>query len=923
VNFVFPRIMKTGQTPISAQLFLEAASDTENPNDGPYQRYVTFQPGTRSYLIDEGGQLIDSVMADWRGGQTHSPAATAGVVLTDHGWAGADTLAIPAAETRVAGIRFDVVLPSTHQILTSGRVSVKINGIEEERNPLSAVFFEDSASSSNGGPGSGTVLGTAVVPSRSHDPALPDPPLAVNRMLSLPPSPNGVFHLEFADFADTVLEGQLVTVNFIFPRIMKTGNSPISAQVFLETAENTQTPSSNNPYQRYVKFETGTRAYLIDENGQLVESLMADWRGGRAYSPAATAGVILTREGWAGADMIATAATGLRVGGVRFDLMFPATNQALTAGRITVKINGIEEEQNPLSAFFIPESNPDTEPPAEGVQPSIGGISVTHRTPASVTINWNTDGVATAIEYGTSPFYGQSASPAPGVENNYSVDLSGLSMNTTYHYRITARDSQGNIAVSEDNAFLTGFSISNLTAIARATDGLGPKVTGYGRAAITAGTAPSGLAIFGSHDGDLLVNEFAVPATPLMTSGRVYFEVSGDGLLKTSMSIANPNIQDATVTFELRNVEGGIYQSGSFTLTGTAGSCDPELICNQLSRYVDDFPFMSGRNIEGTLSFTSTAPVAVSAYRTLYNERTPRDLLMTNLPVVDLATSSVHETPVIPHFLLGNGMSTRLVLMNTTGKQLQGSVKFLDSAGAPMLVNHSGTLVDTLPYSIASNGAERVVILQGPSPQSGSAWVVPMGDDPAPETLSMLSYKPADYTLAESITSVTMGTAFRMYVELSASDRISTAVAFANASSAAGSVTLSLTDLDGNLVASETRALAPSGKIVASIESLLPSLAGGSVRGILRITTDLPSLSVVGFRERFNNRQPAPDYLFTGIVPVRETGAPQQDLIFSQLADGYGISLEIVLYSGTAGATSQGNLFFIRPDGTPFTLDLH
>ena len=586
------------------------------------------------------------------------------------------------------------------------------------------------------------------------------------------------------------------------------------------------------------------------------------------------------------------------------------------------------EEPAPIPAPVEPPPPAPVEEPApapdpvDSVPPEILSISVSNGTPSGVTIGWRTEGISTWVEYGTTgstPGIAHADFKADGV---YSVYLTGLAMNTTYYYRIRSVDQFGNGAVSGDKTFTTGFSLSNLGAVSTATDGLGAMVTGYARAAVTAGAAPSGLLIFTRRQGDLLVDEFAVPASPLMTSGRTLLEVSADGSVNTAISIANPNAEDAIINIEVRNSEGRMLRFGSLTVAGTNRACNIDGICTQLSRLLDEYPFSIGRGVEGTLTFTSTVPIAVSAYRVLRNERTPSDVLTTNQPIADLAVTAVDEAQVIPHRVMGNGVKTTLVLMNTTGRRIKGTVKFLDPSGAPVVVNNSSSS-NAFSYSIAQNGSEKIELGdESDLGQLGSIWVVPFNNDPAPTAFAVFSYKPGSYTLSEGITPVTMGTAFRMYAEVEPSTRLSTTVAVANASSIAGLVTFSLTDLQGTFLASETRELAPSSTLVASIDSLLPSLAGRSFKGILRITTSLPNLAVAGFRERFNTRQPDPDYLFTSITPLRETGDPLQELVFSQLANGDGLTTQIILYSGTAGQTSEGTLRFMRQDGTPLPLDI-
>jgi hypothetical protein len=404
----------------------------------------------------------------------------------------------------------------------------------------------------------------------------------------------------------------------------------------------------------------------------------------------------------------------------------------------------------------------------------------------------------------------------------------------------------------------------------------------------------------------VLVNEAAATITPLLVSGRTRLEVSADGRINTQISIANPNPEQATVSYELRDREGTVYQSGNFVMTGTS----------QLSRFADELPFSSATDIEGSLTLTSTLPISVMAFRTFYNERSPSDLLLTNQPVVDLARGAPTGIQGIPHFVVGNGMKTQLLLLNSTGRQLQGRVEFVDSSGGIASV---GT---PLEYSVAPNSSQKLFITQETSPvEFGSILVVPT-DDEAPTAMAVISHMPGDITVAEAGVPATMGTAFRMYAHAAGFLGINTAVAVSNVTPQSGTVTFSLTDMSGNFIASESLNIAPWGKITGSLDTLISSVAGLSFRGVLRVTTDLPRISVVGFRERYSERQPDPAFLFTAIVPSLETDpASSSDLIFPQFAAGEGFTSEIILYSGTAGAAGSGNLLFVLPDGTPFDPD--
>src|SRR5438093_8226640 len=70
----------------------------------------------------------------------------------------------------------------------------------------------------------------------------------------------------------------------------------------------------------------------------------------------------------------------------------------------------------------------------------------------------------------------------------------------------------------------------------------------------TGNTTPSGLAIFGLRQGNVLVSEAAVPASALISSGRIYAQVAGS--VNTGLAIANPNSQTVTLSFYFTDANG-------------------------------------------------------------------------------------------------------------------------------------------------------------------------------------------------------------------------------------------------------------------------------------------------------------------------------------------------------------------------------
>ncbi len=88
--------------------------------------------------------------------------------------------------------------------------------------------------------------------------------------------------------------------------------------------------------------------------------------------------------------------------------------------------------------------------------PVISGVTATAITDSGATITWSTNEDADSqVEYGPTAGYGSSTPLAPALTRSHSVSLRGLSKGTTYHYRVTSKDAEGNRAQSTDGTFKT------------------------------------------------------------------------------------------------------------------------------------------------------------------------------------------------------------------------------------------------------------------------------------------------------------------------------------------------------------------------------------------------------------------------------------------------------------------------------------
>lgn len=93
--------------------------------------------------------------------------------------------------------------------------------------------------------------------------------------------------------------------------------------------------------------------------------------------------------------------------------------------------------------------------PADTRAPSITNVAISNVTDTSVVITWTTDEAGTSIvDYGTSTAYGSIISDAT-FTTAHTVVLTGLTAETTYHFRVTSADANNNSSSSNDQAITT------------------------------------------------------------------------------------------------------------------------------------------------------------------------------------------------------------------------------------------------------------------------------------------------------------------------------------------------------------------------------------------------------------------------------------------------------------------------------------
>lgn len=93
---------------------------------------------------------------------------------------------------------------------------------------------------------------------------------------------------------------------------------------------------------------------------------------------------------------------------------------------------------------------------ADVTAPVISAISVGTIRGTTAVVAWSTDEVSDSqVEYGLTTGYGDTTTIDTSLVLGHSVPLSGLTVSTTYHYRVLSRDAAGNLATSGDGTFTT------------------------------------------------------------------------------------------------------------------------------------------------------------------------------------------------------------------------------------------------------------------------------------------------------------------------------------------------------------------------------------------------------------------------------------------------------------------------------------
>ena len=295
---------------------------------------------------------------------------------------------------------------------------------------------------------------------------------------------------------------------------------------------------------------------------------------------------------------------------------------------------------------FTTSAAPDT------IAPLISNVAVGSITGSSATVTWTTnEGATSLVEYGATTTYGSALPETASFLTAHSRVFTGLSVSTTYHYRVRNRDAAGNLGASGNFTFTT-------TA---APDTTAPVVSGITASGIT---TTSAIITWNTNEPATSVVDYglstaygwssAVNTTPVTSHSR-------------NLSTITPS---TTYHYRVRSVDGSGNVATSLDRTFTTLAA-PDTTAPTISAVTVAAITFSSAEITWT---TNEAGTSVVQYST--------DLSFT-------LSSPLNTTPVTNHRRLLTGLTSatvynyRVITTDTAGNTAQsGSRTFTTTAAS-------------------------------------------------------------------------------------------------------------------------------------------------------------------------------------------------------------------------------------------------
>ncbi|MDD5542779.1 MAG: hypothetical protein PHX83_06355 [Acidobacteriia bacterium] len=461
----------------------------------------------------------------------------------------------------------------------------------------------------------------------------------------------------------------------------------------------------------------------------------------------------------------------------------------------------------------------------------------------------------------------------------------------------TATGGLGSVDTTLIPAALTQ-SLPASTGFSRTSTGAGTLSVSYGQVGSTTLSDPVTLAIFALTQNNVLVTEAGIPASGTTTSARIFVDYDQASGKNSGVALVNAGGNPITVNVLLTTMDGAT--SSACSSQPIAGHGHIALFVNQLGCAGLTSPFL------GTITFSSVSPFAAVNLRTANN--THGEQIFSALPVADLTvTPSSSGSLVFSQIVDGGGTPTQILLMNTTGSLISGTISFADDNGNAISLDFGSPLGvrSSLTYSIPANGMVKFSTTGLGSLKVAYALVVSTsGALPSGAAVFASNNSSGGLASQAGVLNAPKTTSARVYIERDSSPLVrdtGVAVVNANGPSTPATVTFNVVSFDGSYNQTTTANLPANGHLAKFIEQIFASASPpvpADFQGVLNITSNVP-ISPVTLRLTVNQRG---DNLFSTLPVADLNNPPVPNGIIPQIVNGGGFTTQIISINTTSSS---------------------
>jgi hypothetical protein len=232
------------------------------------------------------------------------------------------------------------------------------------------------------------------------------------------------------------------------------------------------------------------------------------------------------------------------------------------------------------AAYATTLAAPDVTPP------TLSSIAAGSIVQTGVTITWVTnENSDSQVDYGTTVAYGASSVLNAALVTSHSVVLSGLTANTTYHYRVKSRDAAGNLALSADQTFTTAASLPVISSVLSSGISQSNATISWVTNVPTNGQVKYGLtSVYGSTsalvDNTTKTTSHSVPLSGLAAGTTYHYQAisldaSGNTATSSDNTFTTQSAPDTTVPTVSITSPSTSGQTFSGTMTVSSVASDP------------------------------------------------------------------------------------------------------------------------------------------------------------------------------------------------------------------------------------------------------------------------------------------------------------------------------------------------------------